>query len=165
MDDSTFDRLVSEDVKNLLSPEKSDFLRLPSNQERWKKSLFKLINNLDEQIGDLTQDEVTVIESLPSHMVTEYKIQNDEKKTKISRFRFYVMQKISEAEQLISLGSEGGEEDISLAQFLTNVIEEHERLMIDNDFEASPIDKALWSSTSGEWGVIDMDRKLGQWND
>ena len=57
MDDSTFDRLVSEDVKNLLSTEKSDFLRLPENQERWKGSLLQLITNLDEQISDLSQDE------------------------------------------------------------------------------------------------------------
>ena len=165
MDDSTFDRLVSEDVKNLLTPEKSDFLRLPDNQERWKRSLFKLISNLDEQITGLTKDEVTAIESLPSHMVTEYKIQNDEKKTKISRFRFYVMQKISEVEKLISLGEEEGEESITLAQFLKNVIEEHQRLMTDNEFEPTPIDHALWSSTSGEWGFVDMDRKLQQWSD
>mgnify|MGYP001443198157 FL=1 len=166
MDDSTFDRLVSEDVKNLLSPEKSDFLRLPENQERWKQSLLKLITNLDEQISDLTQDENIAIKALPSHMVTEYKINNDEKRTKISRFRFYVMQKISEVEKLIALGEEGAtEKELSLAQFLKKAIEEHKRLMSENEFEPTPIDLALWSCTTGEWGFIDMDHKLTKWID
>ena len=166
MDDSTFDRLVSEDVKNLLSTEKSDFLRLPENQERWKGSLLQLITNLDEQISDLSQDENIAIKSLPSHMATEYKINNDEKRTKISRFRFYVMQKISEVEKLIALGEAGDtEKELSLAQFLKKAIEEHNRLMSENQFEATPIDKALWSCTSGEWGFIDMDHKVSKWID
>ncbi len=42
MDNDSFDRLVSEDVKNLLSSEKSDFLRLPENRERWKGTLLGL---------------------------------------------------------------------------------------------------------------------------
>ena len=166
MDDSTFDRLVSEDVKNLLSNEKSDFLRLPENQERWKTSLLKLISNLDEQIADLSQDESIAIKSLPAHMVTDYKINNDEKRTKISRFRFYVMQKISEVEKLIALGEEGTtEKELSLAQFLKKAIEEHKRLMSENEFEPTPIDLALWSCTAGEWGFIDMDHKLTKWID
>ena len=63
MDDATFDRLVSEDVKNLLPQEKSDYLRLPENLNRWKDSLLELIENLDEQIAELTQDEKMVINS------------------------------------------------------------------------------------------------------
>ena len=51
MDDATFDRLVSEDVKNLLPQEKSDYLRLPENLNRWKDSLLELIENLVDQIA------------------------------------------------------------------------------------------------------------------
>ena len=99
-------------------------------------------------------------------MATEYKINNDEKRTKISRFRFYVMQKISEVEKLIALGEAGGtEKELSLAQFLKKAIEAHKRLMSENQFEATPIDKALWSCTSGEWGFIDMDHKVSKWID
>ena len=162
MDDATFDRLVSEDVKNLLPQEKSDYLRLPENLNRWKDSLLELIENLDEQIAELTQDEKTAIQSLPSRMVTEYKINSDEKKTKISRFRFYVMQKISECEKLLALGDDTDE---SLASFLTKAIQEHKKLMSDNGFEPTPIDLALWSSINGDWSFIDMERKLTPWVD
>jgi len=165
MDDSTFDRLVSEDVKNLLTKEKSDYLRLPENLKRWKSALLELIENLDEQIAELAQDEKTAIENLPNRMVTEYKINSDEKKTKISRFRFYVIQKMSECEKLLALGTEPDESDLSLASFLTKAIEEHQKLMLDNGFEPTPIDKALWASINGDWSFIDMERKLKPWID
>lgn len=161
MDNETFDRLVSEDVKNLLSPEKSDFLRLPENRERWKKTLLHLIENLDEQITDLSKDERVATENLPSHMVTEFKVVTDEKKTKINRFRFYVMQKISECEKLIAMGdSEENTSDLSLAQFLKKAIEEHKDLMAQHEFEPTPIDIALWNCMSGEWGFVDMEKKI-----
>jgi len=159
MDNHTFERLVSEDVKNVLSPEKSDLLRIPENRERWKVALLSLIENLDEQIGELTQNEKVVTENLPSHMVTDYKIETDEKKTKINRFRFYVMQRISECEKLLALGEDEAN-DLSLAEFLKKAIEEHQSLMSNHEFEATPIDKALWSSVSGEWGFVDMDKKI-----
>jgi hypothetical protein len=159
MDDHTFDRLVSEDVKNVLSPEKSDLLRIPENRERWKVSLLTLIGNLEEQIGELTQNEKTATENLPSHLVSDYKIETDEKKTKITRFRFYVMQRISECEKLLALGEEEST-DLSFAEFLKKAIEEHQILMSNHEFEPTPIDKALWSSVSGEWGFVDMENKI-----
>ena len=164
MDDATFDRLVSEDVKNLLPKEKSDYLRLPENLNQWKESLLELIENLDEQITELSLDEKTATENLKNHphMVTEYKITSDEKKTKISRFRFYVMQKISECEKLLALGDDADE---SLASFLTKAIGEHKKLMLDNGFEPTPVDQALWASIHGDWSFIDMERKLKPWVD
>ena len=159
MDNHTFDRLVSEDVKNVLSPEKSDLLRIPENRERWKASLLTLIENLEQQIGELTQNEKVATENLPSHLVTDYKIETDEKRTKINRFRFYVMQRISECEKLLALGTEEAD-DLSLAEFLKKAIEEHRELMANHEFEATPIDQALWSSVSGEWGFVDMDKKI-----
>tara|TARA_B110001454_G_C12570131_1_gene371507 strand:- start:230 stop:736 length:507 start_codon:yes stop_codon:yes gene_type:complete len=159
MDDHTFDRLVSEDVKNILSAEKSDFLRIPENRERWKTALLTLIDNLEQQIGELTQNEKVATQNLPSHLVSDYKIETDEKKTKITRFRFYVMQRISECEKLLALGEEEAT-DLSLAEFLKRAIEEHQNLMADHEFEATPIDKALWSSVSGEWGFVDMENKI-----
>jgi hypothetical protein len=161
MDNDSFDRLVSEDVKNLLSSEKSDFLRLPENRERWKETLLGLIENLDEQIVDLSKDEMVATENLPSHMVTEFKVATDEKKTKINRFRFYVMQKISEAEKLIAMGdSDTDPSELTLAQFLKKAIEEHKSLMALHDFEPTPIDLALWDCMSGEWGFVDMEKKI-----
>jgi len=164
VDENEFDRIVSEDVKNVLSSEQSEYLRLPHNQDQWKASLMKLIANLDEQITGLSQDEVTVTSSLPSHMITEFKISTDEKRTKINRFRFYVLQRISECERNIALGEDGQSEDIRLADFLRKAIEKHRSLMADHEFEPTPIDQALWSCTEGKWGFVDMDTKIRDWN-
>jgi hypothetical protein len=164
VDENEFDRLVSEDVKNVLPSEQADFLRLPHNQQQWKKSLMKLIGNLDEQIAGLSQDEVTATGSLPSHMITQFKISTDEKRTKINRFRFYVLQRISECERNIALGDDEQSEDIRLADFLRKAIETHQDLMVEYEFEATPIDQALWSCTNGKWGFVDMEKQIRNWN-
>jgi len=164
VDENEFDRLVSEDVKNVLPSEQAEFLRLPHNQNQWKQSLMKLIGNLDDQIAGLSQDEVTATSSLPSHMITEFKISTDEKRTKINRFRFYVLQRISECERNIALGEDGQSEDIRLADFLRKAIEKHKDLMTDHEFEPTPIDQALWSSIDGKWGFVDMDKRIRDWN-
>ena len=164
MEDSDFSRIVSEDVKNLLPAEQSDFLRLPHNQKKWREALLKLIKSLDEQISELTQDEITATKNLPNHMITEYKITADDKRTKINRFRFYVLQRIAEVERKIALGEEGQSDDMNLASFLSRAIEEHRSLMESHRFESTPIDEALWRSKEGTWGFTDMDRKLDAWN-
>tara|TARA_B100000929_G_C15497573_1_gene416459 strand:- start:1561 stop:2073 length:513 start_codon:yes stop_codon:yes gene_type:complete len=163
MDEVDFDRIVSEDVKNLLPMEQSDFLRLPHNQDKWRSALLRLIRSLDEQISELTKDEVTATKNLPNHMITEYKISSDEKRTKINRFRFYVLQRIAEVERNIALGEEGRSDDMNLAAFLSRAIEEHRSLMEAHSFEPTPIDEALYRSTEGTWGFTDMDSKLDAW--
>jgi len=164
MDQQEFDRIVSEDVKNVLSSEKQDYLRLNENLERWKKSLLKLLENLDEQISGLGQDEAVITEKLPTSLVSSYKIETDEKKTKIGRFRFYVTQKLSEAERMIALGESGQEEDLRLASFYRNAILEHRSIMQHYDFEPTPIDHALWNSIDGVWSFVDLEQQLNQWN-
>ena len=164
MDQSEFDRLVSEDVKNLISPEKADYLRMPSNQERWLKSLTKLVKNLDEQIDGLKQDEVTVTNNMPSHLITEYKTDSDEKRTKISRFRFYVVQRSTEAERMIALGEDHQDPDLKFADFLTKAITQHKEMMTEYDFEPTPIDHALWKATEGQWAFAGIVTELEDWN-
>ncbi len=163
MDQQEFDRIVSEDVKNILSSEKQDYLRLTSNLERWKKSLLKLLDNLDEQVAELTHSEAVVAEALPTNLITTYKIDADEKKTKIGRFRFYVTQRLSEAERMLALGETGQEEDLRLASFYRNAILEHRSIMEDHDFEPTPIDYALWNSIDGVWSFVDLEKQLSQW--
>ena len=160
MDIHEFDRLVSEDVKNLLPPEKVDYLRLPSNQHKWRDSLMRLIKNLDEQIADLSQDETQATKSLTGHLVTEYKINSDEKRTKVGRFRFYVMQRLAEAERMIALGEDSQDPDLKMADFLKRAILEHRTLMEQYEFEPTPIDLALWESVEGEWGFLGLKKEL-----
>jgi hypothetical protein len=163
MDVQEFDRLVSEDVKNMITPEKADYLRLPSNQEKWRESLLRLINNLDEQIEEIHKNETTATENLPSHMITDHKIVSDERQTKISRFRFYVNQRLSEAERMIALSEDAQDPDLKLADFLSRAILEHKSLMGEYDFEPTPIDKALWQSIEGRWAFIGLKSKLEHW--
>ena len=164
MDQSEFDRLVSEDVKNLISPEKADYLRMPSNQGRWLKSLTKLMGNLDEQVDGLKQDEITVTKNMPSHLITEYKTESDEKRTKISRFRFYVTQRAAEAERMIALGEDHQDPDLKFADFLTKAITQHKEMMTKYDFEPTPIDRALWKATEGQWAFAGIATELEDWN-
>jgi len=164
MEQEEFDRLVSEDVKNLISPEKADYLRMPSNQERWLKSLTKLTKNLDEQVEGLKQDEITVTQNMPSHLITEYKTESDEKRTKIGRFRFYVMQRSAEAERMIALGEDHQDPDLKLADFLTKAITQHHEMMVEYDFEPTPIDRALWKATEGQWMFAGIAAELEDWN-
>ena len=163
VDTQEFNRLVSEDVKNLLPPEKADILRMPSNQVQWRDSLLNLLKNLDEQIEGLNQDEVVATKSLPSHLITDYKIQTDEKKTKVNRFRFYVIQRLSESERMIALGEDGQNPDLTLADFLKKAIYEHQSLMSEYEFESTPIDRALWRSAEGEWGFLGLKKELENW--
>lgn len=164
MDQQEFDRIVSEDVKNILSSEKQDYLRIASNLERWKKSLLKLLDNLDEQVAELAHSEAVVTEALPTDLITTYKIDADEKKTKIGRFRFYVTQRLSEVERMLALGEDGQEEDLRLASFYRNAILEHRTIMEEHDIESSPVDHALWNSIDGVWSFVDLDQKLSKWN-
>jgi len=164
MDQSEFDRLVSEDVKNLISPEKADYLRMPSNQRRWLTSLMKLIKNLDEQVEGLKQDEITITKNMPSHFITGYKTESDEKRTKIGRFRFYVMQRATEAERMIALGEDHQDPDLKLADFLVKAIIQHKEMMVEYDFEPTPIDRALWKAIEGQWMFTGISAELEDWN-
>lgn len=163
MDNQEFDRLVSEDVKNQITPEKAEYLRLPSNQDAWRKSLLKLLQNLDEQINGLAQDETTSARNLPSHMITDFKITADEKRTKVNRFRFYVQQRLAEAERMLALGEDSQDPDLKMADFLKRAIEEHQTLMAEYDFEPSPIDTALWQAVYGDWGFAGLKNELENW--
>jgi hypothetical protein len=163
MDQQQFDRLVSEDVKNVLPQEKQDYLRLPEHLNNWKKTLLKLLDNLDEQILEISQNEKVIAENLPTDMISSHRMEADEKKTKIGRFRFYVTQKLSEAERLIVLGESGQEEELRLASFYRNVILEHRSIMEKYQFEPTPIDHALWNSIDGVWGFVDLEKQINEW--
>ena len=163
MDSQEFDRLVSEDVKNQISPEKAEYLRLPSNQDAWRESLLNLMQNLDEQINGLAQDETTSTQNLPSHMITDFKITADEKRTKVNRFRFYVQQRLAEAERMLALGEDSQDPDLKMADFLKRAIEEHQALMVEYNFEPTPIDTALWQAVDGDWGFIGLKDDIENW--
>ncbi len=96
-------------------------------------------------------------------MITDFKITADEKRTKVNRFRFYVQQRLAEAERMLALGEDSQDPDLKMADFLKRAIEEHQTLMAEYDFEPSPIDTALWQAVHGDWGFAGLKNELDNW--
>ncbi len=157
LSDDAFARLVAEDVKNKASIDQQNYLRSPETRERWKKTLYALISNLSEQIagvdaeeaadakryGDMGKaGEMLLFESAHNHI--------DHRK-KIERFRFYVEQRLSEADRLIALGDESVSTDLSMMAFLQKAITMHRDKMERYDLEPTVIDEALWAALDGKW--------------
>ena len=147
LNDDAFARLVAEDVKNRVTPDQSEYLRLPANQKRWREALAALINNLADQTSTLYAEEHKEL-SRYDYLGDEAKAVRvevtaayDNKRKKIDRFRFHVEERLAEADRLIALGSEGLGEDLKLAGFLTKAIETHRKAL-----ELAPNDHLAWSN-------------------
>lgn len=161
--DDAFARLVAEDVKNRVTHEQRDYLRLPENRERWRRGLVALIENLNDQIGDLERAEDRETKKYASlgkdgkRLLLESQMSFEERKKKVSRFRFYVEQRLAEVDRMTALGDEALEGDIRLASFLRKAIEAHRSFMVEWDMEATDIDEALWAALEGEWRFSDLE--------
>ena len=55
--DETFARLVAEEVKNRVTQEQKDYLRLPENWTKWQHALVALCDNLHNQLSQLVDQE------------------------------------------------------------------------------------------------------------
>jgi hypothetical protein len=166
LNDDAFARLVAEDVKNRVSSDQSDYLRLPENQERWRKTLAALIENLNEQIEGIKRQESEEINSIKKMKlgktaeqvsIVESEAGFEERRKKISRFRFHVENKLAEADRLIALGEDGLSGDMKLANLLTKAINTHREMMFEFDIEPTPLDTALWRVLEGKWEFLDID--------
>jgi hypothetical protein len=166
LSDDAFARLVAEDVKNRVSRSQADYLRMPENRERWKRALKYLLSNLDaqlEELADREQLEIARYESLGSggiRLVAEVQADIEQRRRKIVRFRFYVETRLDEVNRLMSSSSDDELEKAKVSEFLRSAIQKHHDLIMDNDFEYTEIDEALWDSLDGMWSFdsIDMDR-------
>jgi hypothetical protein len=156
MTDDAFARIVAEDVKNKVSDTQASYLRLPENRDRWLAALDALSANLATQMADImlaNQAEVARFKHLGDDgvtLATEAEAIAEGRRKKIDRFKFFVDQRRTEAERLISTGGDV-EARGSQADFLRSAIERHRELMREHDLEATPIDQALWDALSGTW--------------
>jgi DNA-directed RNA polymerase specialized sigma subunit len=155
--DEIFARLVAEEVKNKVSTEQTEFLRLPENWTRWQRCLTTLVENLQSQIDDITSQEETI--------TTKYRLMGDEglrllaevlsefesRRKKIVRFKFHVEARLDEVARMIALGSDAIDERLKTVDFLRRAIHQHRTLVLEYEFEPSPIDNALWAATEGKW--------------
>lgn len=147
-----FSRLVAEDAKGRISQEQKDYLRLPENWSRWQETLYALLDDLDEQIADLSEGMKDAAERYAgTPLVTEAQIAADSKLKKINRFKFFVEQRLAEVDRMIALGKEGVDDETRLAGFLLQAIQKHEDLIKKFSLEPTAIDSALWAAKFGRW--------------
>jgi hypothetical protein len=155
--DDTFARLVAEEVKNKVTPEQKDYLRLPENWTRWQRALTVLTNNLDQQLESLKNEERRDTENYRAlgddgvKLLTESLSEIEVRRKKILRFKFHVDSRVDEVTQMIALGSDAVDERLRGVEFLRKAIERHRELLDEFDIEPTAVDRALWAALENKW--------------
>lgn len=173
MNDDAFSRLVAEEVKNRVSRSQRDFLMLPDNWVRWQRALVVLVDNLRSQLERLSDDETVDRERYEAlgedgvKLLAEAMSDYENRRSKISRFKFHVDKRLDEVSRMIALGAESADEDTSAHAFLRKAIEKHRDMLEEFDLEATPIDVALWDALEGKWSfeMINTDELLPAYDD
>lgn len=156
-----FARLVAEDVKNRVTDEQKKYLRLPENVERWQRNLVALLENLASQLTELNEREQGETERYKQlgddgvRLLAESQADIDQRRKRISRFRYHVENRLDEATRLIAVAEMGVEGE--MASFLQKSIERHRELINEADLDPTPIDRALWAALDGRWDFDDID--------
>lgn len=157
MNDDAFARLVAEEIKNNVSQDKRDYLHLPENWVRWQRAVQTLADNLDNQLTSIRrqeEDETRIYREMGQDglkMLAEMTAEFDNRRKKIERFRFHVINRLDEITRMIALGTDVVEERIKTVEFLRKAIERHRELMREYELEPTTIDSALWSALDGKW--------------
>jgi len=158
LNDDAFARLVSEDVKNKISSNQKQILLNPKNWERWKTALILLSENLDEQLfnvsSDAESDSSRYQEMGEATLAEEAKLAYQNKKNKISRFKFHVDRRLDEVVLLIEKNEKPKNYDTAvdpLIDFYRKAITNHRFLIYEYDLEETSIDRALWAALDGKW--------------
>jgi hypothetical protein len=157
INDDTFARLVSEDVKKKISPSQKEILMQPENWERWKESLVILVENLDRQIGMISEDAESDAERYSSmgrsgdKLAKEASRAYQEKITKIERFKFHVDKRLDEVMIMIETGEEIKVDGWDEVSFLKRAISAHRQYLYEFDLEDTAVDRALWASLDSKW--------------
>ena len=160
--DETFARLVAEEVKNRVTDEQREYLRLPENWTRWQRALMILAENLNGQLTILTNQEKDDTERYKAlgdaglKLLAETLSEYETRRKKISRFKFHVDTRLDEITRMIALGSDAIDERLKTVDFLRKAIERHQSLLQELDMEPTSVDKALWATLDGRWEFDDI---------
>jgi hypothetical protein len=160
--DETFARLVAEEVKNRVTDEQREYLRLPENWTRWQRALMILADNLNGQLTVLTNQEKDDTERYKAlgdaglKLLAETLSEYETRRKKISRFKFHVDTRLDEITRMIALGSDAIDERLKTVDFLRKAIERHQSLLQELDMEPTSVDKALWATLDGKWEFDDI---------
>lgn len=156
-----FARLVAEDVKNRVTSEQKRYLRLPENVERWQRTLVALLDNLSQQLVDLNdreQDETDRYQALGDDgigLLAEMQADVDQRRKRISRFRYHVENRLDEATTIIASSERSPAAE--LVAFMQKAIRKHRELIEEADLDPTAIDRALWAALDGHWEFDDID--------
>ena len=155
--DETFARLVAEEVKNRVTEEQKEYLRLPENWTRWQRALIALGENLTSQLDGISAQEKEYTERYKAlgdsglKLLAETLAESETRRKKIARFKFHVDGRLDEVTRMIGLGSEAIDDRLKAVEFLRKAIEKHRELMQELDVEPTGVDKALWAALDGKW--------------
>lgn len=157
MNDDAFARLVAEEIKNQVTQSQRDYLNLPENWARWQRAVQILADNLERQLKMIRESEEEETERYRDlgqdgvKMLTELLADFDNRRKKIERFRYHVVNRLDEITRMIAMGTDAVEERLKTVEFLRKAIERHKELMRQYELEPTPIDAALWTSLDGRW--------------
>lgn len=166
MNDEDFTQLVALEVKKRAHPDGIKFLHEGDNLNRWHRALQALIGNLNHQIDGIDMQLSDVVERFSALGVEgEYRISEstrnlEERKRKISGFRFHVEQRLDEVAKLILANNGELSTDGSVVEFFRKAIQRHKNLMEEYEFEPTVIDEALWETLAGKWVFEDAREVL-----
>jgi len=168
--DDNFARLVAEDVKNRVSTEQADYLRLPENMSRWKRSLQLLLVNLDSQLDELATKEDLEVRRYQGlggegvNLLAEVQTVIEQRRRKVIKFRFHVEKRLDEVIRLSNAVSKDEVKQSGNYNLLRSAIQKHKELLLDEDFFATLsdadqdlIDEALWASLDGVWAFDEVE--------
>lgn len=157
MNDDAFARLVAEEVKGNVTTGQRQYLLLPENWTRWQRALTALIDNLDQQLrrlDDKERSEIAPYQDMGDEgltFVAEIAAEFEQRRKKISRFKFHVEGRLDEVVRRIAFGSEETDEAFQNMAFLRKAIQRHRELMQEFSLEDTAIDRALWNALEGKW--------------
>lgn len=159
--DDAFAYMVAEEVKNRLSPRERQILLLPENWHKWQRCLLTLVDNLDDQIERIEEDAEADARRFASigsrRLQTEAESTYRNRKNKIERFKFYVNKRLDQVTTMIENGSAPEMSGMQEVEMLRAAINAHKKMLIDNDMEDTPIDRALWAVLEGRWEFDNLD--------
>lgn len=159
--DDSFAWMVAEEVKNKLSPRERQILLQPENWHKWQRCLITLVENLDDQIDRISEDaeaDALRFAGLGSkRLQAEAESAYRQRKQKIERFKFYVNKRLDQVTSMIESGNAPEMSGTQEVEFLRRAITAHRKMLVDNDMEDTPIDRALWAALDGHWEFDNVD--------
>lgn len=166
MNDEDFAQLVALEVKKRAHPDGVKFLHKGENLSRWHRALQALINSLNHQIEGIDNQLSDLVDRFsPLGQEGEYRISEstrnlEERKRKISGFRFHVERRVDDVAKLILANNGELSTDGSVVEFFRKAIQHHKQLMEEYEFEPTVIDEALWETLTGKWVFDDAQQVL-----